>query len=314
MKNSAIGIFGREDDPEVDLLKRRIEDLGARAAVIDLCDFPKFTKGTLGRDAVIYDGTDLSTVDAFYLRQMGYFSPVPQREFTKEEWAGYFDKFNDVLAEEREGRSFAESLIQILSAIRPMVNPYEVAFYHKLKAYQYWTLADKGLPVPDFLAGNDFFELAKFAESCPSVVKPLVGGFVKRVGREDLEKQKESLRKRPVLLQREIKGAAVRSFVLGGRMIGTCETVYGEGGVDSRQDIVAMKRYQLPPEHVDIPVRACEALGMIFAGVDMLVEEKTGNLFVLECNPAPFFRNFEAQTGLPLSEELARYLVNEAAL
>lgn len=314
MKNKSIGIFGREDDPEVDLLKRRIEDLGARATLIDLCDFPKVATGTLAGGAVTYDGMDLAEMDAFYLRQMGYFSPVPQREFSKVEWDAYFERFNEVLAEEREGISFAESLIQILSATRPMVNPYEVAFYHKLKPYQYWTLAAKGVPVPDFLAGNDFFELTKFAASRPSVAKPLVGGLVRRAAPSDLEKEREALRKRPVLLQREITGPALRSFVLGGRILGTCETVYGEGGVDSRQDIVAMRRYDLSSEHTALPVRACDALGMIFAGVDMLLEEKTGKMFVLECNPAPFFRNFEVQAGLPLSEELARYLVNEAAL
>ena len=314
MKNKSIGIFGREDDPEVDLLKRRIEDLGARATLIDFCDFPEAALGGLDRGAVNYDGINLAEMDAFYLRQMGYFSPVPQREFSKVEWAAYFERFNEVLAEEREGISFAESLIQILSAMKPMVNPYEVAFYHKLKPYQYWTLASKGVRVPDFLAGNDFFELARFAGSAPSVIKPLVGGLVRRATPSDLEKEREALRKRPVLLQREITGSALRSFVLGGRIIGTCETVYAEGGVDSRQDIAAMRRYDLSAEHAAVPVHACAALGMIFAGVDMLLEEKTGNLFVLECNPAPFFRNFEVQAGLPLSEELARYLVNEAAL
>lgn len=314
MKNARIGIFGREDDPEVDLLKQRVEDLGARAAILDLGGFPKFTKAVLDPGAVRYDDLDLTEIDAFYLRQMNYFSPLPQKEYTREEWADYFEKFNDRLAEEREAMSFNESLIQILSQLKPMVNPYRAAFYHKLKPYQYCTLAAHGLKVPSFRAGNDFFEMAKFADLAPCIVKPLVGGFVRPITAADLEKEKETLRKRPVLLQQHIKGRALRSFVVGERLVGTCETVYGEGDVDSRQNVIAMRRFDLPSEHAGAPVRACRAVGMLFAGVDMILEEKTGDIYILECNPAPFFRNFEVQTGLPLSQELARYLVEEAAL
>jgi hypothetical protein len=51
---------------------------------------------------------------------------------------------------------------------------------------------------------------------------------------------------------------------------------------------------------------------MIFAGVDLMLEATTGNLYLPECNPAPLFRNFEAQSGLPISQALASYLVEEA--
>ena len=164
------------------------------------------------------------------------------------------------------------------------------------------------------MAGNDFFEMAKFAGEAPCIVKPLVGGFVRPMTAADLEKEKDNLRKRPVLLQQHVKGRALRGFVVGERLVGTCETVYGEGDVDSRQNVIAMRRFELAREHAEAPVRACRAVGMLFAGVDMILEEKTGDLYILECNPAPFFRNFEVQTGLPLSGELARYLVHEAAL
>lgn len=314
MKNTSIGIFGREDDPEVDLLKRRIEDLGARATIIDLCGVPKSTKAVLDLGAVRFDDVDLGQMDAFYLRQMGYFSPLPQKEFTREEWADHFDRFNDRLAEAREAMSFNESLIEILSELKPMVNPYRAAFYHKLKPYQYCTLAAQGLKVPSFQAGNDFFEITRFVGATPCVVKPLVGGLVRPISAADLDKERETLRRRPVLVQQLIKGKALRSFVVGERLVGTCETVYGETDVDSRQNVVAMRQFDLSREHAEVPVRACRALGMLFAGVDMIIDDKSGELYVLECNPAPFFRNFEVQTGLPLSQELARYLVEEATL
>ncbi|MFH1220483.1 MAG: hypothetical protein V1694_08515 [Candidatus Eisenbacteria bacterium] len=313
MKNGKIGIFGRDDDPEVELLKRRVEDLGAKATVIDLCGFPRFTRALIEDERIIFDDLDLTSLDAFYLRQMGYFSPLPEKELNKEEWADYFGKYNDYLANERETRSFTESVIQILCELRPVVNPYRAAFYHKLKAYQYWTLAASGLAVPDFAAGNDFFEIRDFLGRIPSVAKPLTGGFVSKYAPQDLDKDKESLRSHPMLAQRQISGRMLRSFVVAGRLIGTCEIVHAEGDADSRHNILAMKAYTLKPAHQPIPVKACAVLGMVFAGVDLILDEKSDTLYVLECNPAPFFRNFEAQTGLPISQELAHYLVEKAA-
>jgi len=312
VKNRRIGLIGNDDDPEVELLKQRIEDLGAQAVVLDFTQFPRFTLASLSDIRIRYDDIDLASLDAFYLRQLSYFSPFPQKQLTEEEWADYFEKFNTYITNEREVMSFSESVVQILNELKPVVNPYETAFYHKLKVFQYWKLAGCGLEVPEFIAANDVFAMREFVKRFPAVAKPLTGGFVTRFPEAALEAAREDLRKRPVLVQREITGRMLRSFVLAGRLIGTCETISAPGEADSRRDVVAMKPYDLEPRQRDVPVRACQALGMIFAGVDLLVDEASGKVYVLECNPAPFFRNFEAQTGLPVSQALARYLVEEA--
>ena len=313
MKNRRIGLVGLHDDPQVDLLKRRVEDLGARADIIDFWHFPKFSQARISADTIVYDGLDLTSLDAFYLRQLGYFSPLPQREFTPDEWMAQYGKFNDYMTNEREVLSFRESIIQILCRIRPVVNPYQAAFYHKLKAYQYVKLNSSGLPVPEFVAGNDFFRLREFLDEGESVVKPLTAGYVNHFEVADLEASRPMLRDRPVILQREIKGSMLRSFVLGGSLVGTCQIIHGDDA-DSRRNIEAMRVFELPDAMEWIPVKACEALGMLFAGVDLLLDHAADKLYVLECNPSPMFRNFEAQTGLPISERLAHYLVEEVSL
>jgi hypothetical protein len=313
LKNERVGLIGRHDDPEIQLLRARVEDLGAIAEVIDFWHFPRFSVTQLSDDAIVYDGIDLTAIDAFYLRQLGYFSPLPQKEFTKEEWAEHFGKFNDYMTNEREVMSYKESVIQILCELKPVVNPYECAFYHKLKVYQYWKLALEGVPVPEFIAGNEFFEFRKFLLGGPSVVKPLVGGYVNRYAESDLERDKASLRQRPLIIQRQVSGRMLRSFVLAGHVVGTCEIVYQKSDADSRRNIAGMEVFKLSQDHATIPVKACRVLGMIFAGVDLILDEASDSLYVLECNPAPFFRNFEAQTGLGLSEALARHLVEEAS-
>lgn len=313
MKNKKIGLIGQYDDPGLELLKRRIEDMGAEASFVDFWHFPKFAQTSMKSDALIYDGIDLTAMDAFYLRKLGYFSPLPQKQFTKEEWAAQYDKFNEHMTNEREVASLKESIIQMLCDLRPVINPYETAFFHKLKANQYWYLASHGLPVPEFIAGNDFFELRDFASRARALLKPLTGGFVRPCSPEDLEKSRDVLRHRPVILQKQIEGRMLRTFVLGGRAVGTCEIVHDREDVDSRQSIIAMEAFELTPEQEAIPIKACGVLGMIFAGVDLMLERSSGRLFVLECNPAPQFRNFEAQAGIPISQALASYLVEEAS-
>jgi predicted ATP-grasp superfamily ATP-dependent carboligase len=312
VKNKKIGLVGQHGDPGVELLKRRVEDLGAVATIVDFRPFPNFAKTFLKTGTLVYDGIDLTSMDAFYLRQLGYFSPLPQQELSKEEWVGYYEKFNDYMTNEREVMSFKESVIQILCDLKPVINPYRTAFYHKLKANQYWKLASEGLPVPEFIAGNEFFEMRGFVAATRSVIKPMVSGFVNAYTASDLDRDRETLRKRPVILQRQIPGRMLRSFVLGDGVIGTCEIVHEKSDADSRRNIVAMRAFALDRDQELIPVKACQALGMIFAGVDLILEERSGELYVLECNPAPLFRNFEAQTGVPVSQELAAYLVEEA--
>ena len=312
MKNRKIGLIGQYDDPGLEILKRRIEDMGAEAALIDFWHFPKFAKTFIGRDTLVYDGMDLTAMDAFYLRKLGYFSPLPQKQFTKEEWADHYERFNDYMTNEREVVSLKESIIEILCELRPVINPYETAFFHKLKANQYWHLAANGLPVPEFIAGNEFFELKDFASRTKAVLKPLTGGFVADCPPRRLETMKEDLRKRPVILQKQIEGRMLRTFVLNGRAIGTCEIVHREGDADSRKNILAMEAVELSIEQESVAIKACRVLGMIFAGVDLMLERSTEKIYVLECNPAPLFRNFEAQSGLPVSQALASYLVEEA--
>jgi glutathione synthase/RimK-type ligase-like ATP-grasp enzyme len=312
VKNRNIGLIGQYDDPGLELLKRRIEDMGAEATVVDFWHFPNFAKSSISGDKLVYDGVDLTSMDAFYLRKLGYFSPLPQKHFTEEEWAEQYEKFNDYMTNEREVVSFKESVVQILCELRPVVNPYETAFFHKLKPNQYWHLAARGLPVPDFIAGNDFFELRDFASKSNALAKPLTGGFVGPCPPDRLESMRDDLRKRPVILQKRIEGRMLRTFVLGGEAVGTCEIVHREGDADSRKNILAMEVFDLAEDQVSVPIEACRALGMIFAGVDLMLEHKTGKVYVLECNPAPLFRNFEAQSGLPISQALASYLVEEA--
>lgn len=55
-----------------------------------------------------------------------------------------------------------------------------------------------------------------------------------------------------------------------------------------------------------LAVQAVEALGMDYGGVDIL-KDKKGNLFVVEFNPNPGFKNVTDVTGQPFYEPIADY-------
>lgn len=306
-----IGLIGRRDDPEVELLKARIEDLGAIATEIDFWHYPKFTSSAFDLGRIIYDGIDLMEFDAFYLRQMGFFSPIPEKQYTREEWENLYEKFNDQIASDREVLSYKESVIQLLETMRPVINPYLCAFYHKLKPFQYWKLASSGIDVPEFIAGNDFWTFKERVSKGQWIVKPLTGGYVSLLDSDSLDKIKPSLRQKPIIAQVRVSGRMLRIFVLDEAIIASCELVHDQSVADARSGLIAIKRFDLPKGLEEVPIKACKALGMIFAGVDLMLgsDEKA---YVLECNPAPMFRSFEVQTGAEISKSLAKYLVEVA--
>ncbi len=307
-----IGLIGGHEDPEVELLKARIEDLGAIAVEIDFWHYPKFTSSILELERIEYEGMNLLEFDAFYLRQMGFFSPIPEKQYTKQEWEELYEKFNDQIANDREVLSYKESVIQIIETMRPVINPYLCAFYHKLKPLQYWKLASSGLEVPKFVVGNDYWTLKEHIEKNQWVVKPLTGGYVALLDSDSLESIRPSLRQKPIIAQLRVSGRMLRVFVLGESIIASCEIVHDASSADARLGITAIKRFDLPKSVEEIPIRACKALGMVFAGVDIILESEN-KAYVLECNPAPLFRSFEVQTGIEISKALAKYLLEVAS-
>ncbi|MFH1863713.1 MAG: hypothetical protein ABIJ85_02235, partial [bacterium] len=66
---------------------------------------------------------------------------------------------------------------------------------------------------------------------------------------------------------------------------------------------------KLPAEMEKIAVDGAKALNLQIAGVDIAVEEKTGNLFLIEINRGPGF-TYDTKLS-PEMDELAKYMGNE---
>jgi len=126
----------------------------------------------------------------------------------------------------------------------------------------------------------------------------------------DLRGGDEALADGPVMVQERIMGENVRAFVLDGEVIGAAEVVSRAGTeTDSRRGDLRVRRVKLPDDAIRAAIDAVAIWGMPFAAVDFMVDARTRRFFVLECNSAPFFVNFERMTGVPVSSRLADYLI-----
>ena len=183
-------------------------------------------------------------------------------------------------------------------------------------------LAAAGLPTPITVAGSDPEGLAAAAAAVcafPCVVKQRrsrqgVGVILCR-DRAHLEAVLDSLWRLgdEVVVQRFCPpgGVSRRVLVLDGEPLGGAE--HRSDGTDFRSNAArggSLAAVPLDPEQQDLAVAAAAALGLAFAGVDLLADGE--GWVVGEVNPSPGWRHFAAATGVPVAARLLAALADLA--
>jgi len=102
----------------------------------------------------------------------------------------------------------------------------------------------------------------------------------------------------------------IRVFTVGYLAIGAMKRIPPEG--DFRSNISLGGRgenYDLEkyPNVKLLAEKAAEITGTEIAGVDIIINKETGNLYILEVNPGPQFTGFEKYTGVNAAGEIIRY-------
>ena len=301
-----IGIFGLSTDDEVKLIKKRIEQKGVKATVIDFHDFPANVSMYFDEKKIMLDGKNLLHMHAFYIRQLGYFWPVPQIELTKDQWEQYYGKYNNLLTNERENLSFKHSMIRMLDNEKFVVNPYDSFVFHRMKPYQFYLFQKHGLRIASFVSGSAKSIVKKYPVSS-MVYKPLAGGAEVVMAQDFLKKAGGSLEKRAVLFQEQVKGDDIRVYALENEIIGSAKLLHGPQ-VDSRVEQLGVEVVTVPLEVKETALKAMELLGMKFSGIDF-IRLQDGSYTLLECNPSPMFAGFEKMSKIPVSKKLVEYLM-----
>ena len=69
---------------------------------------------------------------------------------------------------------------------------------------------------------------------------------------------------------------------------------------------------QIPPAVRGEAEKAARALGVEIAGIDLVIDQRTGKPVVIEVNQAPEFRVMEKRTGVDIAQAIVRYLAGQA--
>lgn len=188
---------------------------------------------------------------------------------------------------------------------------------------KFWTTAlleQAGLRVPETVVCESAEDaVAAFHRLGDVIVKPLFGSMglgMVRVSDEDVAfrvfRALEAIRG-VYYIQRAIDhdGRDVRAFVVGGRVIGAIErrasgwrTNLARGG---RAQAVT-----LDAERSMLALRAAEAVGAEYAGVDLL-PARDGTVYVLEVNGIPGWRGLQEATSVDVAAAIVEHVVGRLA-
>ncbi|MEL5848423.1 MAG: RimK family alpha-L-glutamate ligase [Candidatus Igneacidithiobacillus chanchocoensis] len=186
-------------------------------------------------------------------------------------------------------------------------------------------LAAAGLPVPDtwYLADAAAAEQALAKLGVPVVSKLLAGSQGVGVNLAESEGGARALvdtlllLQHEVLLQRFLPGREdYRIIVLAGEVLAAMRR--RAGAQDFRSNLHRNGTAEaIPLDHLDsrlqnLAITACAALGLDFAGVDLMADGH-GGYTLLELNPSPSLQGIETVSGVDIAARVAEFLISRCA-
>ena len=193
------------------------------------------------------------------------------------------------------------------------------------KILMYQELADKGVRIPRTFIAPKTFEGLNYSKrdflnnvideiGFPMIVKEAYGSFGEQVylanDKESLNKIVDSIGYKDFLLQEFIassQGRDIRINVVGDKAI---VSMLRENKNDFRSNISSGgsgSKFDPKPEYLDLAVKASKALGLDFAGVDVLFGED--GPIICEVNSNPQFASTLKATGINLADYIAEYIL-----
>ena len=181
-----------------------------------------------------------------------------------------------------------------------------------------FTLQAAGLPIPETFTSESLARSYEMAEEMVSLVyKPILGsmgrGSIKFEDADLAYNAFKSLSRfyQPFLLQRYVEnpGRDIRVFVVGGECLGVVakyappgswKTNVAQGG--------RMVEIEASEELVEMGLRASEAMGLEYCGVDII--EGPGGPVVLEVNASPGWQGFHRATGINVAKVVVEHGVS----
>jgi ribosomal protein S6--L-glutamate ligase len=189
----------------------------------------------------------------------------------------------------------------------------------KLRCMQILAKEKVGLPITGFAhSTQDTDGLINMVQGAPLVIKLIEGtqgiGVVLAETHTSAKSMIEAFRglSAHILVQEFIKesqGEDIRAFVVGGKVIAAMRRKAAQG--EFRANIHRggkSESVELNAEETETALRACRAVGLNVAGVDMLRSHSGPK--VLEINSSPGLQGIEGATGINVAGLIIEYLEN----
>jgi len=191
----------------------------------------------------------------------------------------------------------------------------------KLWALQIMSRLGLGLPVTGFAnSARRAEDLIRMVGGPPVVIKLVEGtqglGVVLGETMPSAKSTFEAFREANIniLVQEYVKeagGADIRAFVIGDRGVGAMKRQSGPGEFRSNLHRGGTaEALEITPEEGSAALRACRALGLNVAGVDMLRSSRGPVL--IEVNSTPGLKGIEESTGLDIAGQMIAFLETHA--
>ena len=191
----------------------------------------------------------------------------------------------------------------------------------KLWALQIMSRLGVGMPVTGFAnSARRSEELIRMVGGPPVVIKLVEGtqglGVVLGETMPSAKSTFEAFRGANIniLVQEFVKdagGADIRAFVIGDRVVASMKRQGGPGEFRSNLHRGGTaEKIEITPEERSTAVRACRALGLNVAGVDML-RSRHGPVLI-EVNSTPGLQGIEQSTGIDIAEQIIVFLETHA--
>jgi len=237
------------------------------------------------------NGTELNDYKAGFIRSFGFFTNLLQYQ-----------------------RRIA--VLKTLEEIMPLMNPLDALLISRNKLLTLLFLKRNGIRVPYTLSTESMKISYTIATKLGfSVIKPITGsrGYgISLAPNPDtafLILKTLLSNKHPMLIQEYIKnpGYDIRVIVVGNNVIGAMKRIATRCWKTNIAQGGKGMKYELTTELEKIAIKATKALGLWYAGVDII--EGEDGYYVLEVNGSPNWQEFTKVTGVDPSFEIVNYLV-----